>query len=376
MPVSLNPPALSDWERPFSVVREQAERHGLRARVVGGDVRDRLLGAERAKKIREVDILVEGQGAIELATAVGSALQLHAPVIFERFGTAHLDIDAGHALEFVSSRVERYNPASRKPDVSPGTLKDDVMRRDFTINTLLMDWDGTVLDLTGRGLADLKARRIVTPPEAQAAFDEDPLRMLRAVRFATTLQFTLDPSVESAIRDQSGRLQPPTVSMERIRDEFSKLLLADQVQSGLELLEGTRLLSRILPQLEAGKGMQQGGWHSHDVFGHALLATSLAPPELITRLAALLHDVGKPAVHELRDSKPTFIGHQDVGAEMAAPALRHLRYPGEVVDAVTKLIRLHMRPIQYDPESWEDKAVRRLVRDAGEQLDRLLPPAG
>jgi len=372
MPVSLNPPALPDWERPFAAVREQAERRGWRALVVGGYVRDRLLGGEREKQIREVDILVEGQGAIELATAVSAALNLHPPVVFERFGTAHLDIDAGHALEFVSSRTERYDPASRKPDVTPGTLKDDVMRRDFTVNTLLMEWDGTVLDLTGRGLSDLKARRIVTPLEPKTTFDEDPLRMLRAIRFATTLGFTLDPSVESAIREQSGRLQPPTVSMERIRDEFSKLLVAEQPQRGLELLDATRLLPRILPQLEAGKGMQQGGWHSHDVFGHALLAAALAPPELITRLAALLHDVGKPAVHELRDGKPTFIGHQEIGADMARPALRHLRYAGEVVDAVTKLIRLHMRPIQYDPQGWEDKAVRRLVRDAGDQLDRML----
>jgi poly(A) polymerase len=372
MAVSLDPPALPDWKRPFDAVREHAERRGLRALVVGGYVRDRLLGGDREKQIREVDILVEGQGAIELATAVSGALKLHPPVIFERFGTAHLDIDARHALEFVSSRVERYERDSRKPDVSPGTLKDDIMRRDFTINTLLMEWDGTVLDLTGRGLSDLEARRIVTPLEPQTTFDEDPLRMLRAVRFATVLEFGLDPSVVAAIRDQSSRLQPPTVSMERIRDEFSKLLLAAQVQSGLELLDATHLLPRILPQLEAGKGMQQGGWHSHDVFGHGLLAASLAPPELITRLAALLHDVGKPAVHELRDGKPTFIGHQEVGATMAGPALRHLRYPGEVVDAVTKVIRLHMRPIQYDPQGWEDKAVRRLVRDAGDQLDRLL----
>jgi poly(A) polymerase len=372
MPVRLDPPALPDWERPFAAVRAQAEGRGWRALVVGGYVRDRLLGGDREKQIHEVDILVEGPGATQLATAVGSALRLHPPVIFERFGTAHLDIDGRHALEFVSSRVERYDPASRKPDVSPGTLKDDVMRRDFTINTLLMDWDGTVLDLTARGLSDLEARRIVTPLEPQTTFDEDPLRMLRAIRFATTLQFRLDPAVEAAIRDQSGRLQPPTVSMERIRDEFSKLLLAEEVRSGLELLDATRLLPRILPQLEAGKGMQQGGWHSHDVFGHALLAASLAPVDLITRLAALLHDVGKPAVHELRDGKPTFIGHQDVGATMAGPALRHLRYPGDVIDAVTMLIRLHMRPIQYDPQGWEDKAVRRLVRDAGDQLDRLL----
>ncbi|HEV2013676.1 MAG TPA: HD domain-containing protein [Candidatus Dormibacteraeota bacterium] len=372
MPVRLDPPALPDWERPFAAVQEQSRQLGLRSLVVGGYVRDRLLGEDRARRIREVDILVEGQGAIQLASAVSASMKLHPPVIFERFGTAHLDLDAGHALEFVSSRVERYEPASRKPEVSPGTLKDDVMRRDFTVNTLLMEWDGTVLDLTGRGLADLEARRIVTPLEPQTTFDEDPLRMLRAIRFATTLQFMLDPAVEAAIRAQSGRLQPPTVSMERIRDEFSKLLLAKPVQAGLELLDATRLLPRILPQLEAGKGMQQGGWHSHDVFGHALLAASLAPADLVTRLAALLHDVGKPAVHELRDGKPTFIGHQDVGAAMAGPALRHLRYPGEVIDAVTSLIRLHMRPIQYDPQGWEDKAVRRLVRDAGDQLNRLL----
>src|SRR5438132_13574993 len=143
MPVSLNPPALSDWERPFGVVREQAERHGLRALVVGGYVRERLLGGDREKQIREVDILVEGKGAIQMATAVATAMKLHPPVVFERFGTAHLDFDH-RALEFVSSRVETYHPSSRKPQVSPGTLKDDVMRRDFTVNTLLMDWDGSV----------------------------------------------------------------------------------------------------------------------------------------------------------------------------------------------------------------------------------------
>jgi poly(A) polymerase len=371
MPVRLDPPALPGWEPAFAVVQEQAKTRGVRALVVGGYVRDRLLGGDRETQIREVDILVEGKGAIQLAADVATVMKLHPPVVFERFGTAHLDFDH-RALEFVSSRVETYDPASRKPQVSPGTLKDDVMRRDFTINTLLMDWDGSVLDLTGRGLADLESRRIVTPLEPESTFDEDPLRMLRAIRFAATLDFRLDASVEAAIRNQSGRLQPPTVSMERIRDEFSKLLVADQVGRGLELLDTTRLLVRILPQLEAGKGMQQGGWHSHDVFGHALLAATLAPPDLITRLAALLHDVGKPAVHELREGKPTFIGHQEVGAVMAGPALRHLRYPGELIDAVTTLIRLHMRPIQYDPQGWEDKAVRRLVRDAGDLLERLL----
>src|ERR671934_2167403 len=344
MPVRLEPPALPDWKRPFEAVRGEAERLGMRGFVVGGYVRDRLLEGERAQRISEVDILVDGKGATDLASAVAAAMKLpHPPVLFERFGTAHLDLDRGHALEFVSSRVEKYDPNSRKPSVTPGTLKDDVLRRDFTVNTLLMDWDGMVLDLTGRGLEDLKARKIVTPLDPQETFDEDPLRMLRAVRFATTLQFALDPSVEAAIRKHAGRLQPPTVSMERIRDEFSKLMLAEKVLPGLELLDGTTLLVRIVPQLEAGKGMQQGGWHSHDVFGHSLLTASLTPPDLINRLAGLLHDVGKPAVHELKDGKPTFIGHQEVGATMAGTALRHLRYPGDMIDDVTRLIRLHMR---------------------------------
>src|SRR5207245_5789412 len=270
MPVRLDPPALPEWEAAFKAVQAQAQQAGVRALVVGGYVRDRLLGGERAAKIREVDILVEGQGAPQLATAVSTALHLHPPVIFERFGTAHLDLDANHAIEFVSSRVERYDPTSRKPDVRPGTLKDDVMRRDFTVNTLLMEWDGTVLDLTGRGLDDLRARRIVTPLDPRATFDEDPLRMVRAVGLATTLEFELDPATAVAIRENAGRLQPPVVSMERIRDELAKLLLANDVERGLNLLDETGLLVRILPQLEAGKGMEQGGWHSHDVFGHGL----------------------------------------------------------------------------------------------------------
>ena len=158
----------------------------------------------------------------------------------------------------------------------------------------------------------------------------------------------------------------------RIRDEFSKLLLAEGAEHGLLLLDRVGLLVKIVPELEAGKGMQQGGYHSHDVFGHSLLTAGLTPPDLVTRLAGLFHDVGKPACHELRDGKPTFIGHPDIGATMAGTALHRLRYSGELIEHVTKLIRLHMRPIQYDPSGWEDKAVRRLVRDAGDQLDRLL----
>jgi poly(A) polymerase len=160
--------------------------------------------------------------------------------------------------------------------------------------------------------------------------------------------------------------------MERIRDEFLKILMAPEVLKGLQMLDATGLLPLILPELEPGKGMEQGGWHSHDVFGHGLLASSMTPPDAVTRLAGLLHDVGKPATHDKRDGKISFIGHQEVGARMAADALKRLRFSGEQIETVSRLVRLHMRPIQYDPESWEDRAVRRLVRDAGPDLHRLL----
>jgi poly(A) polymerase len=371
MTARIDPPALPHLRPLFDLIEAEARRLGTRALVVGGYVRDRLLGGAREAQIREVDVLVEGGLGIALAEAVAARAGTHPPVIFERFGTAHLDTPE-YAIEFVSTRTERYERNSRKPDITPGSLRDDVMRRDFTVNALLMDWDGSVLDLTGRGLDDLAGRRLVTPLEPEVTFDEDPLRMLRAARFAATLAFELDPAVAAAIRRHVGRLQPPTVSMERIRDEFSKLLLAEDVRRGLQILDDNGLLHRILPELEAGKGMEQGGWHSHDVFGHGLLTAAMTPADLRTRLAGLLHDVGKPATHELREGKITFIGHQDVGATMAVDGLRRLRFPGELIDAVSRLIRLHMRPIQYDPDGWEDKAVRRLVRDAGPELDRLL----
>jgi len=371
MPVRVDPPAPLALRPLFEVIEAEAGRLGSRAFVVGGYVRDRLLGGDRELAIKEVDVLVEGGQGIALAQAFARRAAVHPPVIFERFGTARVEA-GGYAVEFVSTRRERYDRTSRKPEVSAGTLEGDVMRRDFTVNALLMDWDGTVLDLTGRGLDDLAARRIVTPLEPGFTFGEDPLRMLRAVRFATTLRFALDPEVAGAIRRQADRLGPPVVSMERIRDEFVKVLMAEAVQEGLTMLDDCGLLARILPQLEAGKGMQQGGWHSHDVFGHGLLAASLTRADPIVRLAGLLHDVGKPATHEMRDGKITFLGHQEVGAAMAADALKRLRFSGEVIDGVTRLVRLHMRPIQYDPDVWEDRAVRRLVRDAGPQLDRLL----
>ncbi len=371
MPARVDPPALPGLEPVFTVLESESGRIQARALVVGGYVRDRLLGGSREAAIKELDVLVEGGLGIALAEAVAARVSSHPPVVFERFGTAHVDT-GDYAIEFVSTRTERYDRDSRKPNVTPGSLRDDVMRRDFTINTLLMEWDGRVLDLTGRGLDDLAKRRLVTPLEPALTFDEDPLRMLRAARFAATLGFEIDPQVAEAIRRHAGRLQPPTVSMERIRDEFSKLLTADDAYRGLQILDGTGLLRYVVPELEPGRGMAQGGWHSHDVLGHGLLAASLTPPDLITRLAGLLHDVGKPATHELREGKPTFIGHQDAGAFMAAAALKHLRFPGDQIDAVSQLVRLHMRPIQYDPDGWEDKAVRRLVRDAGPQLPRLL----
>ena len=367
----IQPPALPGLDPVFAAARDAAKARKSRALVVGGYVRDRLLGGDRERELHEVDILVTEGQALTVAEEVARRLGLRAPVVFPRFGTAHLPA-ADWTVEFVSTRSERYDPSSRKPDVRPGTLEEDVSRRDFTVNALLMDWDGAVLDPTGRGLLDLKERRIMTPLDPELTLDEDPLRMLRAVRFATTLEFSVDESVRRAIRRHNARLGPPVVSMERIQEEMRKLLLARNLSPGLQLLDECGLLNRILPELEAGRGMEQGGWHSHDVLGHNLLTAALAPPELVTRLSGLLHDVGKPATRELKDGRITFIGHQEVGAQMAAQALERLRFPGHVIDAVVALVRLHMRPISYDPTTWEDKAVRRLVRDAGLQLERLL----
>ena len=313
------------------------------------------------------DVVVEGGSALELAARFAKLAAAPPPATFERFGTAQVTLP-GRLVEFVSARAESYAPDSRKPDVRSASLEEDLRRRDFTINTLVMDLDGKVHDPLGAGLADLEAYVLRTPIDPLQTFNDDPLRMLRAVRFAAQLGFELAPNMLPAMRQMRGRLAPPVVSVERIADELRKMLTSERPQLALEVLDEGGLLEVVLPELAACKGVPQAGYHTHDVYGHTLLVVSHTPPELVVRLAAVFHDVGKLATATADGS---FTGHERVGADLARAALERLRFSQKDLDEVVILVRLHLRPVYYSSE-WSDGAVRRLARDAGAQLERLM----
>jgi poly(A) polymerase len=230
-----------------------------------------------------------------------------------------------------------------------------------------MDLDGNVEDPLGGG-KDLEAKVLRTPTDPIRTFEDDPLRMLRAIRFAAELGFTLAPDLLPAMRGMKSRLAPPVISVERIADELRKMLASPRPRLALELLDQAELLAVTLPEIAAGKGVPQTGYHTHDVFGHTLLTVEATPPDLVLRLAALFHDVGKP---QTAKGDGTFVGHEEVGAEIARTALERLRFSQKEIEAITKLVRLHLRPVFYRSE-WSDGAVRRLARDAGPLLDRLM----
>ena len=345
------------------LLKRAAEDQGVTAWVVGGYVRDHLLGRTQP----DLDVVVEEGGALQLAERFAELAGAGPPITFERYGTAQVTLP-GHLVEFVSARSESYALDSRKPDVRPATLEEDLRRRDFTVNTLLLDFDGNIHDRLGIALADLDAKILRTPADPSRTFSDDPLRMLRAVRFAADLGFDMAPDLLPAMGRLSGRLAPPVVSVERIADELRKMLESERPRLALELLDAGGLLEVVLPELAACKGVEQGGYHTHDVYGHTLLAVGLTPPDLIVRLATVFHDVGKPAT---ATPDGAFTGHEEVGAGIARAALERLRFSQKEIDAVVTLVRLHLRPVYYRSE-WTDGAVRRLARDAGAQIERLM----
>jgi poly(A) polymerase len=343
---------------------------GCEAYLVGGFVRDRLLGRQTAK---DIDVLVVGDGAVELLRRLARRFAWSRPQQFERFGTAQVRGD-GFIVEAVQARAERYDPESRKPHVRPGSLDDDVWRRDFTVNALCQDFSGRVLDRTGRGLDDLAAGVLRTPLDPAETFAEDPLRMFRGARFVAQLGFRLAEGVIEAMRSQAPRAR--ILSAERVRDELVRLLGSPHPRRGMEVLREGGLLAQVLPELEAMVGVEQSGYHVYDVFDHTMHALDAAPPDLVTRLAVLLHDVGKPPTAAVAaDGRHTFHDHPQVGGAMAEAILGRLRFSTEEIRAVGALVRLHLRPIQYRPDTHGDAAVRRLVRDAGPLRDRLLEVA-
>jgi poly(A) polymerase len=348
------------------LLRHVADELGVRAWAVGGYVRDTLLGRPHP----DLDVVVEDGRALEVADGFAAVARARRPALFPRFGTAQ--VTWGERLvEFVSARAESYAPESRKPFVRPASVEEDLIRRDFTVNAMLMDFDGRVIDPLG-GRADLERGLLRTPRPAEVTFSDDPLRMLRAIRFAAQLGFELAPDLLPTMRRLRERLRPPVVSVERVTDELRKMLMSPRPRLALELLDESGLLEIVLPEVHACHGVEQGGYHVADVFGHTLLtverAAELRPPDLVLRLAALFHDVGKPVT---ATPDGAFHGHHEVGADLAREALTRLRFSNAEIDKVTRLVRLHLRPVFYESE-WRDGAVRRLARDADDLLWTLM----
>jgi poly(A) polymerase len=357
-------PAVTDPAFPY--LRQAAEETGVRAWAVGGYVRDTLLGRPQP----DLDVVVEDGRALEVAERFAGLVGARRPALFPRFGTAQVTW-GDRLVEFASARAESYEPESRKPEVRPATLEEDLLRRDFTVNAMLMDFEGHLIDpLDGR--ADLERRLLRTPRPPDVTFSDDPLRMLRAVRLAAQLGFELAPDLPPAMRRLRERARPPVLSVERVNDELRKMLLSPRPRLALELLDEGGLMETLLPEVYACHGVEQGGYHVADVFGHSLLTVERAaeqgPPDLVLRLAALLHDVGKPPT---ATPDGAFHGHHEVGAALARQALQRLRFSNAEVEQVARLVRLHLRPVFYESE-WGDGAVRRLARDAGDQLWTLL----
>jgi len=345
---------------------ELGERFRLAGRelyLVGGVVRDLLLGQVRADA--ELDLATDALPRETTRILRGWADRQY--LVGVRFGT--VGARKGDTLfEITTFRNEVYHEEHRKPSVTfAKDVLTDLSRRDFTINAMAVRLpEGVFVDPHG-GVRDLAARRLDTPLEPELAFSDDPLRMLRAARFAAQIDVTPAPRVLTAIREMRERLS--IVSAERIRDELSKLLLGAQAGNGLEIAVATGLAEQFVPELPT-LVLEQDPVHRHkDVFRHTLAVIERCEPDLVLRLAAMLHDVGKPRTREITPEGVQFHHHEVVGARMARERLAALRYPSAVVDAVVDLVEMHLRFHGYS--EWSDSAVRRYVRDAGPLLDRL-----
>ena len=334
--------------------------------LVGGAVRDELLGLPPQA---DVDLVTTGpvEPLVDLLRPASSIL----PVVYERFGTAMLRI-ADTPVELVRARRESYEGGSRKPTVEPATLEDDALRRDFTANALMRRLaDGELVDPTGRGLDDLRAKVLRTPLDPVETFRDDPLRMLRAVRFRWKLGFEPAPGLEDAIAGEAGRLA--IVSEERIRDELRKMILQPTAPDAFADLMRLGLLDPFAAELRPMVGCEQGHWHHLDVWDHSLLVlrkVAVRGDETLS-WAALLHDVGKPETRSV-DAKGNvrFFGHEELGARRATDLLRHLRLSTREIEPVARLVRNHMRLGSF--AEFSPAAARRLLRDLGEDTERLL----
>ncbi|MDR6570406.1 HDIG domain-containing protein [Chitinophaga ginsengisegetis] len=351
-----------------------AHELGVPAYLIGGFVRDKLLG----RKTKDMDIVCVGDG-IALAHKVAESLGNNIPVnFFKTYGTAQVKLN-DLEIEFVGARKESYREESRNPEVSAGTLQDDQNRRDFTINAMaisLRDIDyGSLLDPFD-GLADLDKKIIRTPLAPAQTFSDDPLRMMRGIRFASQLQFTIEEGTFTAIQENAERIR--IISQERISDEFNKIMLSVKPSVGLDLLYKSGLLKIIFPQMidMVGVEMYEGKGHK-DNFYHTLQVVdniSENTKDLWLRWAALLHDIGKPATKKFEPGHGwTFHGHDAVGGKMVPRIFGKMKLPlSEKMRLVKKLVELHLRPISLTKENITDSAIRRLLFDAGDDIEGLM----
>lgn len=357
----------------FQIVREEADNLGVEAFVIGGYVRDLALN----RPSKDIDIMSVGKG-IDLAEKVAIRLGIDDLIVYKNFGTALIKKE-GYEIEFVGARKESYRSNSRKPIVEDGTLQDDLNRRDFTINAMAVRLNsenyGELIDAFG-GFNDLENQIIRTPLDPDITYSDDPLRMMRAIRFATQLDFTIELNSLTSIQKNAQRLK--IVSKERIVDELNKIILSPKPSKGFKLLYITGLLELIFPEMVALHGVEVVNGKGHkDNFYHTLqVLDNLCEnsDNLWLRWAAILHDIAKPPTKRFDPEQGwTFHGHEDLGAKMVPGIFKRIGLPlNEKMKFVQKLVRLHLRPIALTKENITDSAIRRLIYEAGEDLEELM----
>lgn len=356
----------------IEVISKIAEQEKNEVYAVGGYVRDIVLNRER----NDLDILVIGSGT-EFAKKVADVLSIKNVSYYKNFGTAHFNFE-GMNIEFVGARKESYDRNTRKPIVENGSFTDDISRRDFTINTLAISLSknnyGKLID-TYSGLDDIVNKLIKTPLDPFKTFDDDPLRLMRAFRFASQLSFNIDEGIMTAANQMRERLS--IVSQERITDEFLKILASPKPSVGLQLLFDSAVLEIVFPEIFIMAGVdQRKEYHHKDVFLHTLQVVDNISKEtenVWLRFAALVHDIAKPPTKKFVEGIGwTFHGHEDLGARMMKKIFHRMKLPLHQLEYVQKLIRLHLRPIALANEEVTDSAIRRFVVNAGEDLEDLI----
>jgi poly(A) polymerase len=343
--------------------------------LVGGPVRDAFLG----RPVTDLDFTTDARpdAVLQIVEPLASATW----DVGRQFGTIAARV-RGEQVEITTYRSDVYDGATRKPEVTFGdTIEDDLLRRDFTVNAMALRLPQRELVDVHGGVEDLLAQRLATPQAARVSFRDDPLRMMRAARFTSQLGFTVSDDVRDAMSDLADSIE--NISAERVRDELVKLLATDEPVEGIRLLVDSGIAERILPELPAMKLEIDEHHHHKDVYEHSLTVLTQAigyeaerhpgdAPDTVLRLAALLHDIGKPATRKLEPGGAVSFHHHDlVGSKLAKKRLRALRFDNDTIAAVSRLIELHLRFFGYTEGTWTDAAVRRYVRDAGDQLERL-----